>query len=88
MSVDIEVVGPVGVVRIARPEVRGAVDRPTADALCAAIDELDADEALAAIVLTGTGGTFCAGADLHAFSDPERRNHLAETLDGPMGPTS
>ena len=87
MSVDIEVVGPVGVVRIVRPEVRGAVDGPTADALRAAIEELDADEALAAIVLTGTGGTFCAGADLHAFTDPPRRNRLEEDLVGPMGPT-
>lgn len=87
MGVDSEVVGPVGVVRIDRPRVRGAVDRPTADALTAAIAELDRDPDLAAIVLAGGGGSFCAGADLHAFGDPERRNRLEEDLRGPMGPT-
>ena len=86
-DIDTEVVGPVGIVRIDRPEVRNAVDGPTAEQLRAAIDRLDADEDLAAIVLTGTGGTFCAGADLHAFADPARRNRLEEDLVGPMGPT-
>jgi len=87
VSVDIEVAGPVGIVRIDRPAVRNAVDRPTAEALRAAIASLDAQPELAALVLTGTGGTFCAGADLHAFSDAQRRNHLEEALIGPMGPT-
>lgn len=87
MTVDTEVIGAVGVVRIDRPEVRGAVDRPTASALLAAIEAFDADASLAAIVLTGTGGTFCAGADLHALADPARANRLEEDLIGPMGPT-
>lgn len=79
--------GPVLVVTIDRPQVRNAVDRPTAEALDAAFAELDADDELVAGVLTGAGGTFCAGADLHALTDDERRNLLRETLDGPMGPT-
>ncbi len=87
MGVDVEVMGPVGLVRIDRPQVRGAVDRPTAEALTAAIGRLDTDSSLAAIVVTGSGGSFCAGADLHAFDDPQRRNRLEEDLQGPMGPT-
>ena len=87
MTVRIERQGPVGVVLIDRPDVRNAVDRPTAEALSAAVLELDRETDLSAIVLTGTGGTFCAGADLHAFDDPGRRNRLERDLTGPMGPT-
>jgi enoyl-CoA hydratase len=87
MDVETEGVGPVGVVRLARPRRRNAVDRPTAVALRASLADLDAREDLAAIVLSGVGGSFCAGADLHAFDDPDRRNDLSRDGDGPMGPT-
>jgi enoyl-CoA hydratase len=79
--------GPVLVVTIDRPEVRNAVDGPTAAALDEAFATLDADDDLVAGVLTGAGGHFCAGADLHAFDEPGRRNRLVEALQGPMGPT-
>ncbi|TVR19638.1 MAG: crotonase/enoyl-CoA hydratase family protein [Nitriliruptor sp.] len=87
MTVDVDRSDRVGIVRIDRPEVRNAVDRPTADALRAAVQSLDADEDLAAIVLTGRGGTFCAGADLYALDDPDRRNRLERSTDAPLGPT-
>jgi enoyl-CoA hydratase len=40
-------------------------------------------------VLGGTGGHFCAGADLTAVGDPARRNHLDPNggAPGPMGPS-
>jgi enoyl-CoA hydratase len=82
--------GPVAVVTIDRPEVRNAVDRPTADALEAALVEADADADVHAIVLTGAGGTFCAGADLGAVEEQGaggRRNRLERSDHGPMGPT-
>jgi len=78
--------GPVAVVTIDRPEVRNAVDGPTASALAEAFRRFDADEALAVAVLTGAGGCFCAGADLKAVGD-RRGNRVAEDGDGPMGPT-
>ena len=87
MTVEVDRCEQVGIIRIDRPEVRNAVDRPTAAALQAAVGTLDEDEDLAAIVLTGRGGTFCAGADLHAFEDPERRNRLERSTTAPMGPT-
>lgn len=62
-----ERVGATLVVTLDRPEVRNAVDAATAAAVAAAMDELDADDALAAAILTGAGGTFCAGMDLKAF---------------------
>lgn len=86
-SVRVEREGPVLVVTIDRPEVRNAVDGPTAEALDAAFDQLDDDDELAAAVLTGAGGNFCAGADLHALTDESRRNRIREDLHGPMGPT-
>jgi enoyl-CoA hydratase len=52
-----------------RPEKRNAVDGATSRALAAALDDLDADPELSVGVLTGAGGTFCAGMDLRAFLD-------------------
>jgi len=78
--------GPVTVVTIDRPQRRNAVDRPTADALEAAFAAFDADPAASVAVLTGSHGTFCAGADLRAIASG-RGNRVAEDGPGPMGPT-
>jgi enoyl-CoA hydratase len=81
--------GPVATVTLDRPEVRNAVDGPTAAALLEAFVAFEADPALAVLVLTGAGGQFCAGADLKAMADPGRRNAVEPTgtAAGPMGPT-
>ncbi|MDQ1394987.1 MAG: enoyl-CoA hydratase [Acidimicrobiaceae bacterium] len=78
--------GPVTVIAIDRPDVRNAVDGPTAAALVEAFRAFDANEAASVAVLTGTGGTFCAGADLKAVATG-RGNRVREDGDGPMGPT-
>jgi enoyl-CoA hydratase len=80
--------GNVLVVTIDRPEVRNAVDGPTASALAAAFRHFDDDESVSVAVLTGAGGTFCAGADLKGIGEG-RGNRVDEDvgLDGPMGPT-
>lgn len=72
-----------------RPEVRNAVDGPMAAQLRDAFQRFDEDDSLAVAVLTGSGGSFCAGADLSAVGDPERRHELdPDGLGtGPMGPT-
>jgi enoyl-CoA hydratase len=85
--------GPVAVITIDRPHARNAVDGPTADALQAAFDTADHDDDVAAVVLTGSDGTFCAGADLKAVASA--RGNVVTELDaaeivdslGPMGPT-
>jgi enoyl-CoA hydratase len=82
MSVRIEVFGPVTTVVIDRPEARNAVDRATAEELVAAFTAYDADDSQSVAVLTGAGGTFCAGADLKAWD-----NRIEPDGDGPMGPT-
>ncbi len=78
--------GKVLTVTIDRPEVRNAVDSATAAALASAFKEFEADDALCAAVLTGTGGTFCAGADLREVAEG-RRAAVDENGPGPMGPT-
>ncbi len=87
MSVRIEKDGPVTTVILHRPEVRNAVNRPTAEALANAFREFDADEDAQVAVLFGDGGTFCAGADLKAVSSGEGTNRAAPDGDGPMGPS-
>jgi enoyl-CoA hydratase len=82
----VETSGPVTTVIINRPEVRNAVDGPTAAALADAFRTFDADETSAVAVLTGAGDTFCAGADLKAVGS-ERGNRVEPAGDGPMGPT-
>lgn len=50
-----------------RPEAKNAVNKAVADAVAAAIDKLEADDAIRAAIITGAGGTFCSGMDLKAF---------------------
>jgi enoyl-CoA hydratase len=84
--VEVAVEASVLTVTINRPEVRNAVDRRTAAALAAQFRAFDADPALSVAVLTGAGGTFCAGADLKALAS-SGGNRAAADGDGPMGPT-
>ncbi|HEY5665019.1 MAG TPA: crotonase/enoyl-CoA hydratase family protein [Ilumatobacter sp.] len=80
--------GAVCVITIDRPAVRNAVDRPTAGLLADAFERFEADEALSVAVLTGAGGTFCAGADLKGITDGRGNRVDADmTVPGPMGPS-
>lgn len=81
--------GAILTITLNRPDKRNAVDRQTADALRQAFEAFEQDDTLKVAVLTGTGGNFCAGADLEAIGDPERRNHVEATgtAPGPMGPS-
>lgn len=47
-----------------RPEKRNALSARLVGELITALRAADADEAIKAVVLTGAGGAFCAGADL------------------------
>jgi len=84
-----EAQGPVCVITLDRPDCRNAVDGPNARALRAAFEAFEADASARVAVLTGAGGHFCAGADLHALGDPARRNEVEPSGrgPGPMGPS-
>lgn len=85
--------GPIWTITLNRPEVRNAVDGPTAHALAGAFRHFDADADACVAVLHGAGEHFCAGADLRAVAaqatDPQRANPLEADLarDAPMGPS-
>src|SRR3984957_12113180 len=78
--------GPVTVVTINRPERRNAVDSVCADQLREAFEAFDHDDDRNVAVLTGAAGTFCAGADLKAVAEGDRRP-IPDDGPGPMGPT-
>ena len=62
-----EVDNGVLIVTINRPEAKNAVNADVAQGIAAAMDELDGNDELRVGILTGAGGTFCAGMDLKAF---------------------
>ncbi len=85
MAVTMEKQGPITTIILNRPDVRNAVDGPTAQALADSFREFEADGEAKVGVFCGANGTFCAGADLKAFADDSRRNRLELDGDGPMG---
>ncbi len=62
--VEMERRGPIALLTLNRPEARNAVSPEVSQTMAALLDEIEADPALRAVVLTGRGEVFCAGADL------------------------
>lgn len=85
-NVLVEYDGNIAIIAINRPSHKNAVDRETAKELADAFRAFEADTALTAAVLTGMGGTFCAGADLKAIGNGNF-NRLEDSGDAPMGPS-
>lgn len=79
--------GRIFVVTVNRPERRNAFDLEVAERIYDAFKQFDADDALDVAVLTGAGGNFCAGADLHALAQGEKRPFLPDGDFAPMGCT-
>lgn len=65
----VERAGGVARLRMNRPDRMNVLDERLADALAAAFDEVAADPEVRAVVLTGAGRAFMAGADLTLFRD-------------------
>jgi enoyl-CoA hydratase/carnithine racemase len=74
--------GAVGLVFLDRPAKRNALDLAMRAAIAAAVLALDGDPAIRAIIITGNGGVFAAGADLNLLVDKGPRDvrdlHLAQ----------
>jgi len=60
------------ILTINRPEARNACTKAVAEAIAAALDELEQRDDLRLAIITGAGGTFCAGMDLKGFLKGER----------------
>jgi enoyl-CoA hydratase len=86
-KVRVEREGAITTVILNRPEVRNAVDNETAEAMADAFRAFDADPEQRVAVLWGSGGAFCAGADLKAIASGERKKRYRLDGDGPMGPS-
>lgn len=87
MGVTVTDEGPVRVVVLDRPHVRGAVDGEHARLLKEAFEQFEARADLSIGVLTGSEGHFCAGADLKAVSSGAMPVWNPGEGPGPMGPT-
>jgi enoyl-CoA hydratase/carnithine racemase len=73
----------VAVVTLNRPERRNALTRPMLEDLGAVLREVESDDDIACLVLTGAGGAFCAGGDLSRFDelhDARAYRHVAHRL--------
>jgi enoyl-CoA hydratase/carnithine racemase len=67
VAIAVDVVGQTAWITVARPEARNAMTFAMYDALLAAVDDLDARDALRVVVIRGAGGTFVAGTDIAEF---------------------
>lgn len=86
MAIKVEKEKTVWTIIIDNPEVRNAVDGPTANALANAFRDFEAEEEAYVAVLWGTHGCFCSGANMKAILEGIG-NRIEKTGDGPMGPT-
>ncbi len=73
-AVRIEKNGAIWTIILDRPQVRNAVNRPTAAKLAAAFAAFDADDDAAVAVFWGDHGSFCAGADLKEVAKGKQGN--------------
>lgn len=75
-SVIVQVEGGIARITLNRPQQRNALDIPTLQALHALLEQLNGDPAVRVALLTGTGRSFCAGADLAEWAAAEARGAL------------
>ncbi|RGP39984.1 1,4-dihydroxy-2-naphthoyl-CoA synthase [Altererythrobacter insulae] len=75
----------IATITLNRPEKMNAYTRTMGDEIMAAMDDIDSDDSVRAVIFTGSGDrAFCAGADLtpegggHVFSDPNEVDDLAD----------
>ena len=63
----VERTGALATITLNRPDARNAIDLTMRQELVAALDEVEADEAVRVLILTGAGGHFCAGGDVKSM---------------------
>ena len=72
-------------ITLADPDNRNALSRQLTSELMAAMDRVDTDDEIRAVVLTNEGTVFCAGADLSERSDDERPDPDEAAAADPLG---
>jgi enoyl-CoA hydratase len=81
-NIQFETSEPIAHVTIDRPERTNAVDYATGREIVDAFRQVDADDALAVGILSGTGGDFCAGADLKEIAEGVDMRERTDSLMG------
>ncbi|MEM6493469.1 MAG: crotonase/enoyl-CoA hydratase family protein [Pseudomonadota bacterium] len=84
-QIAVEKADGIATITLSRPEKMNAYTRTMGAEIIAAMDDIDADDAVRAVIFTGAGErAFCAGADLtpegggHVFSDPDAVDDLSD----------
>jgi 2-(1,2-epoxy-1,2-dihydrophenyl)acetyl-CoA isomerase len=75
-----ELYGQVAKITMNRPERRNALNEALQRDLLAAFEQADRDENVRAVVLTGVGKGFCAGADLAGFQQMPTPDQVYEVI--------
>jgi len=80
--VRVEIDGAVATLSISRPDQANSLTTAAKEALLASLEGVANDEAIRAVVLTGSGRAFCAGQDLaeHATALATNRSHAFDTV--------
>ena len=69
VNVKIERKGDIAILRVNRPQVLNALNADTVKELILAVEELEADMSVKAVIFTGEGKSFIAGADIKQMSE-------------------
>lgn len=83
-GINLKIKGSLAFLTIHRPKQRNALDLQSADDFQEAVHTIDANDKVQAVVLTGSGGVFCAGADLSEMADKGAVYRPWAGADGPL----
>src|SRR2546430_2939179 len=83
-----EIDNGVAVITMNRPDRRNAFSQAMVSALGAVLAQVETDDAVGCVVLTGAGGAFCAGGDVQSMSAPpaDRAHRAGPPLHAPLPP--
>ncbi len=86
MKTDIEltITDGIATITINRPKRRNALDLASTAAFTVAVQEVNRNDKVQAVVITGAGGFFCAGADLSEMADKGAVYQPWAGADGPL----
>ena len=83
-GINLKIKGEIAYLTINRPKQRNALDQQSADDFLEAVHTIEANDKVQAVVLTGAGGVFCAGADLGEVADKGAVYRPWAGADGPL----
>jgi len=78
-----EIKGSTAIVTMNRPEAKNALSGPMLVGMVDAWYEIDSNDDIRCAILTGAGGTFCAGMDLKSMSGPGMESVAQRMADDP-----